>query len=147
MSDIVMELLRQAEYEKASRAIAMPTELAAASQMRQAYIRLVELGWRDAIYCPKDGTDFDAIDGSGQIYPCFYMGEWPDGSWMAYDPSDGDCGESYPSLFRLIEKRPPREVPAFPGYPMPEVMDDVRQCGAFLLCFALVIAMGWKVLW
>lgn len=53
----------------------------------------------DAVYCPKDGTVFDAIEvGSTGIHPCHYDGEWPHGSWWTHEA--GDLWPSRPCLFR-----------------------------------------------
>lgn len=77
----------------------MPDDAAALAQMQDAYTRLEKLGWRDAIYCPKDGTTFDAIEaGSTGIHACHYEGEWPKGTWWV---SDGyDLWPSRPILWR-----------------------------------------------
>lgn len=64
-----------------------------------AYQELKRLGWRDAMYCPKDATWFDAIEvGSTGIHRCQYRGEWPKGTWWIAD--DGDLWPSRPVLFR-----------------------------------------------
>ena len=46
------------EREKAQRAETMPATEDALSKLCSAKVRLRELGWRDAIYCPKDGSSF-----------------------------------------------------------------------------------------
>lgn len=87
------------EDAKAARAERMPDEQAAIRQMHDAYIRLTELGWQNAIYCPKDGSHFKVIEaGSTGIHDANYTGEWPKGSWWVYD---GDVWPSRPVLFRL----------------------------------------------
>jgi hypothetical protein len=53
-------LIAAIDEEKRKRAEKMPTEKEALAQMFEAYIRMKEMGWNDAIYCPKDGTMFDA---------------------------------------------------------------------------------------
>lgn len=84
----------------AAQAERMPDDKAALNQMHDAYTRLERLGWRNAIYCPKDGTAFDAIEpGSTGIFACFYEGEWPNGHWWMED--GGDLWPSRPTLFRL----------------------------------------------
>ena len=93
-------LMADIEAAKAKRAEDMPDEAAALSQMLDAHQRLKELGWSEAIYCPKDGTIFDAIEaGSSGIHKCHYSGQWPDGSWWIH--SHGDLWPSRPILFRL----------------------------------------------
>lgn len=87
------------ELEKDARAHLMPTTKDALNRMFECYLRLKELGWREAIYCPKDGTVFDAIEaGSTGVFPSHYDGEWPKGRWWAH--SHGDLWPSRPILFR-----------------------------------------------
>lgn len=84
----------------AKRAADMPDEQSAIDAMFEAYQRLKELGWREAIYCPKDGTEFKAIEsGSTGIFDCHYSGEWPKGSCWVED--GGDLWPSRPCLFKL----------------------------------------------
>lgn len=95
-------LLAECEAEEAARAADMPTEQDAINAMFRAYLRLKELGWREAIYCPKDGTRFRAIEaGSTWTFPCHYMGDWPNGFWFAEEA--GDLWPFRPVLFKLIE--------------------------------------------
>lgn len=94
------------EAAKARRAEQMPTEHDCLRVMMEAYSRLRDLGWRDAIYCPKDGTAFDAIEfGSTGIHDCVYDGDWPNGRWWI---RDGDIWPSRPVMFR--KRVPPVEV-------------------------------------
>jgi hypothetical protein len=94
-----MALLRESEEYQRKRAEQMPDEQSAIRAMFDAHDRLRELGWRDAVYCPKDGTEFLVIEpGSTGQHPCHYQGEWPTGSW-----TDGDCGMR-PVLFKLYPK-------------------------------------------
>lgn len=89
-----------AAFEKADRLRAekMPDEKAAILQLNEAHTRLKELGWKEAIYCPKDGSMFSSIEaGSTGIHQCNYEGEWPQGSWNVYD---GDVWPSHPILWR-----------------------------------------------
>lgn len=93
-------LFTRAEEDKKKRAEFMPTESEALELMSQSVQRLHELGWREAIYCPKDGSIFDAIEaGSTGIHDCIYQGEWPNGHW--YILADGDVWPSHPILFKL----------------------------------------------
>jgi len=88
-----------AEAAKADREKRMPDEKAALHALMEAHTRLKELGWRDAIYCPKDGSHFQAIEaGSTGVHDCNYQGEWPKGTWWVYD---GDIWPSRPILFKL----------------------------------------------
>jgi hypothetical protein len=96
-NDWVQKLRREAS----DRARSMPTETSAIKAMMAAYVRLTELGWASAIYCPKDGTPFFAIEaGCGAAGICHYDGDWPSGTWWMHDGL-----ESYPSrpiLWRAI---------------------------------------------
>lgn len=86
------------EAKKAERAEKMPDEKAAIEQMFEAWLRLKELGWNEAVYCPKDGSMFSVVEaGSTGIHQCNYTGEWPDGKWWVYD---GDVWPSRPVLWR-----------------------------------------------
>ena len=78
----------------------MPTEQSAIDMMFEAFDRLrQDFGWREAIYCPKDGSSFEVLEaGSTGIFPCHYEGEWPTGSWCI--EQDGGS-PSRPVLFRL----------------------------------------------
>jgi hypothetical protein len=87
------ELWKEIKQHKSDRAERMPDDAAALRTMLDVMERLRELGWRDAIYCPKDGTHFNAIEaGSTGIFDCYYDGEWPTGGWWI-----ADGGELYPS--------------------------------------------------
>jgi hypothetical protein len=100
------QVLAAFEDEQQSRAKRMPAEKDALHVMFDAYQRLKELGWKEAIYCPKDGTVFDAIEaGSTGIFDCYYEGEWPKGYWWILD--GGDVWPSQPILFRLKPNTPP----------------------------------------
>lgn len=91
-------MLESSELEKEARAKKMPDEVAALMQLHEAYTRLKELGWSDAIYCPKDGSMFSAVcAGSVGVHKCNYTGEWPKGNWWVYD---GDAYTARPILWR-----------------------------------------------
>lgn len=98
------EIMARAKQAELRRQDLMPDEQAALNMMFDAWQRLKELGWREAIYCPKDGRVFDAIEaGSTGIHACHYRGEWPKGGWWV---DDGDLWPSRPILFRLREPTP-----------------------------------------
>ncbi len=87
------------EAAREKRAADMPDETAALRSLFEAYQRLNELGWRDAIYCPKDGTLFKAIEaGSTGVHDCHYSGKWPEGHWWIL--AEGDAWPSRPILFK-----------------------------------------------
>lgn len=89
----------QIEYAKARRTYLIPDETAALIVMFEAYQRLQELGWSDAIYCPKDGSTFSVIEaGSTGVHTAHYEGDWPKGSWWVRDA--GDLWPSRPILWR-----------------------------------------------
>ena len=93
-------LLSSIKNKKLARADYMPDDSAALNVMFEAWQRLKELGWREAMYCPKDGTEFEVIEaGSTGIHSCHYSGEWPKGCYLVH--SDGDLWPSTPILFRL----------------------------------------------
>jgi len=70
----------------AEREAAMPTHQAALHQASAAKERLKKLGWREGIYCPKDGTPFALVEwGSTGVHPGHYMGEWPTGDVYCND--------------------------------------------------------------
>jgi len=90
---------RESERRNKERAARLPDEKSAIGAMFDAYDRLRELGWSDAIYCPKDGTHFQVIEpGSTGIFDANYQGEWPNGSWWLYD--ENDISPCRPVLFR-----------------------------------------------
>jgi hypothetical protein len=100
-------LLEQIEQEKARRETLMPDEKSAIHAMFDGWLRLKDFGWREAIYCPKDGTPFEVIEaGSTGIHRCHYSGEWPNGHWWVED--EGDLWPSRPILFRPLPE-PPKE--------------------------------------
>ena len=93
-------LWEAAEKAKKDREARMPDEMTAVRAFFDAWQRLKELGWREAIYCPKDGSSFQMIEpGSTGIHDGSYYGEWPNGSWQAHD--EHDIYPSHPALFKL----------------------------------------------
>jgi hypothetical protein len=100
-SNAAKRIWLQVEKNRAERADAMPTEREAREVMFSAYQRLQELGWREAIYCPKDGSPFHAIEaGSTGIHDAVYWGNWQTGSWEIVEADD--LWPSRPILFRPI---------------------------------------------
>ena len=97
--DFAEALWAEAEAAKVKRAVDMPTEQDAINVMRSAILRLQELGWKDPVYAPKNGSLLDLIEpGSSGIHVGHYEGEWPTGSWQLHD--DGDLWHSRPVLAR-----------------------------------------------
>ena len=104
-ADAIMASIEAADKRRAEL---MPTEQDAIRMMFEARQRLMELGWNDATYCPKDGSEFDAIEsGSTGIHRCHYSGEWPNGHWWI--AGDGDLYPSRPVLYRAGPPKPPRK--------------------------------------
>lgn len=93
-------IMAASDAAKARRAEQMPDEQSAISAMFEAWLRLKELGWKEAQYCPKDGSWFDAIEpGSTGVHSTQYTGEWPKGYWWVAEY--GDLWPSRPCLFKL----------------------------------------------
>lgn len=87
--NIARQILEDADAAKARRAEMMPTEFDVLRVLIQCHSRLRELGWTEAMYCPKDGSMFKAIEfGSTGVHDCHYEGEWPSGSWLVHDAND-----------------------------------------------------------
>jgi hypothetical protein len=72
------------ERQNAADEAAMPDTLAAMIALQRARERLKKLGWREGIYCPKDGGGFAVIQyGSTGIFAGTYVGDWPAGDvWI-----------------------------------------------------------------
>jgi hypothetical protein len=82
-------LLEGLDRAKKARAAKMPTEQDAIHALWEAFQRLREMGWREACYCPKDGSEFVIIQaGSTGIFEAHYLGEWPDGYIISHDEHD-----------------------------------------------------------
>lgn len=100
-ADEAKALWEASEAAQAKSEADFPDEQAALREMCRAHHRLKDFGWRDAIYCPKDGSEFEAIEaGSTGIHRCRYDGAWPKGAWWIL--ADGDLWPSRPILFRLL---------------------------------------------
>lgn len=96
--DFADRLWAAAEAQKAKRIADMPTERDAIFALHEAYRRLEELGWKNPVYAPKDGSALDLIEcGSTGIHSGYYEGKWPDGSWWIMDD---DIWPSRPVLAR-----------------------------------------------
>ena len=130
-ADALMESFERAKEDRARR---IPDEQAAIRVMWDGWYRLKELGWSEAIYCPKDGTHFQAIEpGSTGIHDCNYQGEWPKGSWWVYD---GDIWPSRPCLFKLYPedqaKEDARRDEAAERWRSSQAQNEVNDCAALL---------------
>lgn len=97
------KLFKLLQSQDEARAKEMKTEKDAISVMFSAWQRLHDLGWRDACYCPKDGSTFYIIEpGSTGIHVAHYQGEWPKGTWWIH--ADNDLCPSRPILFKPIPR-------------------------------------------
>lgn len=88
------DLIAAADRAKTDRATAMPTERDALAAMTQAHHRLTELGWRSAMYAPKDSPLLLIEPGSSGIHSGRRDAY---GFWIL----DGDMWPSSPCLFKL----------------------------------------------
>lgn len=90
------------EAAREKRAADMPDVQSAINAMMEAHTRLKELGWREAIYSPKDrNVVFEVIEpGSAGIHKCIYDGEQRSGRYWIL--SEGDMSPSHPVLFRPL---------------------------------------------
>lgn len=97
LDDVILE----SERESVRRAVDMPTEQDAVDALHRAYTRLKDLGWRDGMYMPKDGTKVTVIQvGSTGQFDCAYVGKWSDGFFYLYDSGDVYPTRSVPPLFK-----------------------------------------------
>lgn len=114
----IFEAIKERDEDRAAR---MPDVQAALSQASIARERLQSLGWRDGIYCPKDGADFALVQwGSTGIHRGHYMGTWPDGHVYCGDFLIRPEG----MMFKPIENLTPREVGA--------LVESDRDAGEFV---------------
>lgn len=102
--DQAEEMFAQLDKEKEARETAMPNETAAIKQMFDAWLRLKELGWSEAQYCPKDGSPFLVIEpGSTGQHVCSYIGDWPDGDYWIHEECDSSSAS--PILFKPLKEK------------------------------------------
>lgn len=101
----VQDIWRKAdEKQKEYRSIGESELL---QQMFDKYQGLKSLGWNDAVYCPKDGSTFLAIEaGSTGVFPCRYEGEWPKGTFWTI--AHGDLWPSRPILYKPMPAQEPK---------------------------------------
>lgn len=90
------EMMDSFEKSRQWRADQIPDEAAAIKVMFEAWERLKALGWREAMYCPRDGSPVEFIEaGSTGIHR-----GWRDDKYFWIE--DGDLWPSQigPMLFR-----------------------------------------------
>jgi len=80
------------------RADQMPDQEAALRVMFEAHRRLIELGWREVIYCPRDGSSWEFCGpGSTGVHPGYR-----DEQGRFWVEDGGDIWPADPSLFRAV---------------------------------------------
>ena len=93
----LMSTAYRLDRERAQR---MPDHNAALRVMLDAYLRLKALGWREAMYAPKDGRAFEGIEagscGTFRMY-CTDNGRY------CWAEDGGDIYPAHPILFREIK--------------------------------------------
>lgn len=100
--DHAKALWEATEANKAKRAADMPTAVSALAEINRASSRLNDLGWRDAKYCPKDGSEFALCQvGSTGIWTGFYHGKWPSGHLIFGDSVSHPQGHFWKPLAEL----------------------------------------------
>jgi hypothetical protein len=112
-ADVLMAAIEAADEKRKQL---MPDEDAAVHLFFDAWLRLKDFGWREATYCPKDGTEFEVIEaGSTGRHRCIYQGEWPKGTWWILE--EGDMSPSRPVLFRALPASPDKGAGAAASKP------------------------------
>lgn len=102
-ADEAKALWEAVEAQRAKTEADFPDVQTTLREMCRAHNRLRDFGWRDGIYCPKDGSEFEIIEaGSTGIFRCRYDGEWPDGMWMTFADDDVYPSSRPPLMFRLL---------------------------------------------
>lgn len=96
--EAVEKLWAEAQAAQRTRAANMPTESKAIHALFDAWYRLKELRWREAMYVPRDGTLCEFIEcGSTGIH----RGH-ADENGRVWLHDDGDMWPSNPVLFRPV---------------------------------------------
>jgi hypothetical protein len=102
--EVAKALWESAQAAGEKRAEAMPDSRAALSVLFDAHQRLRDLGWREGIYCPKDGSTFAvAMLGSTGMWTGWYSGDWPKGFLMAAGEANSPHGSFWKPLADLTE--------------------------------------------
>lgn len=94
-------LVRQVEEGKRKRAEEMPDDAAALYAVFRGFLRLKELGWKNPIYAPKDGTPLQLLEpDSTGIHEGYRDAKGR--FWI----TDTDVWPSRPMLYRLATTEP-----------------------------------------
>jgi hypothetical protein len=100
-AESISAALRERDEERQAR---LPDTIAALDQALVALERLRSLGWRDGIYCPRDGTSFAVIEwGSTGIHRAHYMGKWPEGHVYCGDFLSPPHGKMFKAIADLSD--------------------------------------------
>ena len=92
------KLWSEIEENEKKRAEKMPDEKSAINQLHEAYLRLIDFGWKEMAFCPKNQSMFTALEiGSKAIVRCRSMHK--DGK-RCYWIFDGDFWPVNPVLWR-----------------------------------------------
>ena len=95
----IEKITAAAEAAKYRRSADMPTDHDALRFMFTAWQRLKELGCKEIMYCPKDGTRFLSIEaGSTGQHTTYYDGTWPRGTWWVEEA--GDIWPAHPIMWK-----------------------------------------------
>ena len=95
-------LLAAIEARDQKRRELMPTEQEALTLMFEAFHRLKELGWHEAMYAPKDGRPLELIEAGSTGIHSGYCEERPQSPFKTkwFWIEDGDVWPSKPILYR-----------------------------------------------
>lgn len=98
-------ILASVERTRERRSALMPTSVSALGILLDARERLRELGWREAAYCPKDGSTFAVCEmGSTGMWLGSYHGEWPSGYINYADCARNPGGMFFKELDKLTDE-------------------------------------------
>jgi hypothetical protein len=101
-------IIKALDADKAKRIDEMPDVDSALRVFTRSYRRLIELGFKEIIYHPKDGSTFEVIEpGSTGIFPCEFWESPTRGSFWIMQ--DGGC-PSHPVLWRPTQGKRADEV-------------------------------------
>lgn len=97
-------LIAATDANEKRKADLMPETKEAVASMFDAFDRLRKLGWQQGAYCPKNGSEFAAIQhGSTGVFTAWYSGEWPRGYLHLEDSIEHPDGIMWKPLDQLTE--------------------------------------------
>lgn len=93
------------QLNRERRTVLIPDSVSALGILVDARERLRELGWREASYCPKDGSAFAVCEmGSTGMWLGSYSGEWPSGHIHYADCVSNPGGMFFKPLDKLTDE-------------------------------------------